>query len=66
MRFVFFTPGDYKLTAQLHKYWLGNAVGSRSYYTAQKSTIVHIAAPQSFAITLTAADGRYRPPRSWH
>jgi len=43
--FVFFTPGDYKLTAQV-KCWLTPSTDGPPYETAQKSTTVHVAAPQ--------------------
>jgi hypothetical protein len=45
--FLFFTPGDYKLTAQV-KYWIMPVTMDKNstYRTVQKSTVVHIAAPQ--------------------
>jgi len=44
--YVFFTPGDYKITAQV-KYWDLQSPANSTYRTAQKSTTIHLAAPQS-------------------
>jgi hypothetical protein len=45
LNYLFFTPGDYKITAQV-KYW-DTPAATAAYRTAQKSTTIHLAAPQS-------------------
>jgi hypothetical protein len=46
LSYLFFAPGDYKITAQV-KYWDGPSDPAVTYRTAQKSTTIHLAAPQS-------------------
>jgi len=46
LEYVFFTPGRYKLTAQV-KYWRGPKTNEGTYYTIAKTTELQIAAPQS-------------------
>lgn len=46
LEYVFFTPGRYKLTAQV-KYWSGLKANEGTYYTVAKTTELQIAAPQS-------------------
>jgi fluoride ion exporter CrcB/FEX len=54
--FILFTPGDYRLTAQI-KYWVGSDANAiATYRTAQKTVIVRVAAPQ-FVIIIGAVFG---------
>src|SRR5206468_10128178 len=46
LNYVFFTPADYKITAQV-KYLEASAGAGAAYHYALKSTIIHLAAPQA-------------------
>ena len=56
MNYLFFSPGDYKLTVEL-KYWTKPSLPNDDYFTATQSMTVRIASPQSVILFGAALGG---------